>query len=128
MAIGELADGLHIDLNAVPKKYDGLDGTELAISESQERMAVVLAPEDVETFIALAHEENLEATMVATVTEEPRLTHELERRHHRRRQPRVPELQRRAQACTACMCAARQALAAQTAPATTLAEQLRSRG
>ena len=74
VAIGELADGLVIDLNAVPKKYDGLDGTELAISESQERMAMVLAPEDVEAFVALAHEENLDATVVATVTEEPRLT------------------------------------------------------
>ena len=73
VAVGELADGLQIDLNAVPKKYDGLDGTELAISESQERMAVALAPEDVETFIALAHEENLEATPIATVTEEPRV-------------------------------------------------------
>ena len=73
MAIGELADGLHIDLNKVPKKYDGLDGTELAISESQERMAVALAPEDVETFIGYAHEENLEATPVATVTEEARV-------------------------------------------------------
>ncbi len=74
VAIGELADGLAIDLNAVPKKYDGLDGTELAISESQERMAVVLAPEDVDTFINLAHGENLEATVVAKVTAEPRLT------------------------------------------------------
>ena len=73
VAIGELADGLTIDLNAVPKKYEGLDGTELAISESQERMAVVLAPEDVEKFIALAHGENLEATIVARVTEEKRL-------------------------------------------------------
>ncbi len=73
VAIGELADGLEIDLNAVPKKYDGLDGTELAISESQERMAVVVAPEDVQKFIALAEEENLEATVVATVTEIPRL-------------------------------------------------------
>jgi len=74
VAIGELADGLHIDLNAVPKKYDGLDGTELAISESQERMAIVLAPEDEETFLALARSENLEATRVAVVTEEKRLT------------------------------------------------------
>ena len=74
VAIGELADGLSIDLNAVPRKYDGLDGTELAISESQERMAIVLAPEDVETFMALAYEENLEATRVAVVTEEKRLT------------------------------------------------------
>ena len=74
VAIGELADGLAIDLDAVPKKYDGLDGTELAISESQERMAMVLAPGDVQAFVALAHEENLDATVVATVTEEPRLT------------------------------------------------------
>ena len=73
VAIGELADGLKIDLDAVPKKYDGLDGTELAISESQERMAVVVAPENVDKFIELAHTENLEATVVATVTEEPRL-------------------------------------------------------
>ena len=76
VAIGELADGLHINLNAVPRKYDGLDGTELAISESQERMAVVLAPETVDQFIALANAENLEATVVATVTQEPRLTME----------------------------------------------------
>ena len=74
VAIGELADGLSIDLDKVPKKYEGLDGTELAISESQERMAVVLAPEDVDAFIALADGENLEATPVATVTEEKRLT------------------------------------------------------
>ena len=74
VAIGELADGLAIDLDAVPKKYEGLDGTELAISESQERMAVVLAPQDVEAFVKLAHEENLDATVVATVTEDPRLT------------------------------------------------------
>ncbi len=73
VAIGELADGLTIDLNAVPKKYEGLDGTELAISESQERMAVVVAPEDAKTFLALATEENLEATPVAEVREEPRL-------------------------------------------------------
>ena len=65
VAIGELADGLFIDLNKVTKKYEGLDGTELAISESQERMAVALAPEDVDKFIALAGEENLEATPVA---------------------------------------------------------------
>ena len=74
VAIGELADGLAIDLNAVPKKYDGLDGTELAISESQERMAVVLEAKDVDAFIQLAHGENLEATVVATVTQQPRLT------------------------------------------------------
>lgn len=74
VAIGELADGLDIDLNAVPKKYDGLDGTELAISESQERMAVVVEPHNVENFIALANKENLEATVVAKVKAEPRLT------------------------------------------------------
>ncbi len=73
VAIGELADGLKINLDLVPKKYDGLDGTELAISESQERMAVVVAAEDAETFISLAEKENLEATVVAAVTEEPRL-------------------------------------------------------
>ena len=73
VAIGELTDGLIIDLNSVPKKYDGLDGTELAISESQERMAVVIAPTDVEKFMAEAAKENLEATLVATVVEEPRL-------------------------------------------------------
>ena len=73
VAIGELADGLYIDLNAVPKKYEGLDGTELAISESQERMAVVVAPEDEMRFRELAFSENLEATKVAVVTEEPRL-------------------------------------------------------
>ncbi len=74
VAIGELADGLEIDLNAVPKKYDGLDGTELAISESQERMAVVIEKENKDAFLALADEENLEATVVATVKAEPRLT------------------------------------------------------
>ena len=73
VAIGELADGLDIDLNSVPKKYDGLDGTELAISESQERMAVVVAPEDAAAFIEIAGKENLEATIVAKVTAEPRL-------------------------------------------------------
>ncbi len=73
VAIGELADGLEIDLNAVPKKYEGLDGTELAISESQERMAVVVEAGDVDRFIALAGKENLEATVVAKVTELPRL-------------------------------------------------------
>ena len=73
VAIGELADGLYIDLNKITKKYEGLDGTELAISESQERMAVALAPEDADKFIALANEENLEATPVARVTEEKRL-------------------------------------------------------
>ncbi|MCI5956241.1 MAG: phosphoribosylformylglycinamidine synthase [Clostridiales bacterium] len=73
VAIGELADGLRIDLDRVPKKYEGLDGTELALSESQERMAVVVAPEDAEAFIRYANAENLEATVVAWVTEEPRL-------------------------------------------------------
>ena len=73
VAIGELADGLQIDLDAVRKKYDGLDGTELAISESQERMAVVVAAEDADTFIAYAQAENLEAYRVAVVTEEARM-------------------------------------------------------
>ncbi len=73
VAIGELADGLKINLNAVPKKYEGLDGTELAISESQERMAVVIEKENVEGFLALAAEENLQAVPVAEVTEEKRL-------------------------------------------------------
>ncbi len=73
VAIGELADGLHINLDKVPKKYAGLDGTELAISESQERMAVVLDPKDVDAFLAYAAEENLEATVVAEVTLEKRL-------------------------------------------------------
>ena len=73
VAIGELADGLRVNLDLVPKKYEGLDGTELAISESQERMAVVVAPEDKDQFLAYAAEENLEATPVAVVTEEPRL-------------------------------------------------------
>ena len=74
VAIGELADGLDIDLNAVPKKYDGLDGTELAISESQERMAVVIEAKNVDRFIEIANEENLEATVVARVKDDPRLT------------------------------------------------------
>jgi len=73
VAIGELADGLEIDLNAVPKKYEGLDGTELAISESQERMAVVVEAKDVDTFLKLANEENLQACPVAKVTEDARL-------------------------------------------------------
>ena len=73
VAIGELADGLEINLDAVRKKYEGLDGTELAISESQERMAVVVAPEDADKFIAAAQEENLEAYPVAVVTESPRM-------------------------------------------------------
>jgi len=73
VAIGELADGLEINLDKVPKKYEGLDGTELAISESQERMAVVVAKENVAEFEGLAEKENLETTVVATVTEEPRV-------------------------------------------------------
>ena len=73
VAVGELAEGLEIDLNAVPKKYEGLDGTELAISESQERMAVVIAAEDAEAFLQLAAEENLQASVVARVQEERRL-------------------------------------------------------
>ena len=73
VAIGELADGLQINLDKVPKKYAGLDGTELAISESQERMAVVVDPKDVDKMLQYADEENLEAVVVATVTEEPRM-------------------------------------------------------
>ncbi|MBE6747670.1 MAG: phosphoribosylformylglycinamidine synthase [Ruminococcaceae bacterium] len=76
VAIGELADGLKINLNAVPKKYEGLDGTELAISESQERMAVVVEPKDVKRFLELAESENLEATVVAEVQAEKRLVME----------------------------------------------------
>ena len=84
VAIGELADGLRINLDKVPKKYAGLDGTELAISESQERMAVVVAPEDVETFLGYAAEENLEAVEVAVVTEDPRLVLRVERKRDRK--------------------------------------------
>lgn len=73
VAIGELAPGLVVDLDKVPKKYAGLDGTELAISESQERMAIVVDPKDVDTMLKYADEENLEAVVVAEVTEEPRL-------------------------------------------------------
>ncbi len=79
VAIGELADGICVDLNKVPKKYEGLDGTELAISESQEKMAVVVAQEDVSRFIALAEKENLEATQVAYVTAETQAGVKLER-------------------------------------------------
>ena len=74
VAIGELADSLEINLDAVPKKYEGLDGTDLAISESQERMAVVVAPENIDLFIKYAKKENLEATLVARVTDTGRLT------------------------------------------------------
>ncbi len=73
VAVGELADGVRVNLDAVPKKYTGLDGTELAISESQERMAVVVAADDADAFIRFAHEENLEATIIAEVTRDPRL-------------------------------------------------------
>ena len=73
VAIGELADGLEIDLNKVPLKYQGLNGTEIAISESQERMAVVVRPKDVEAFVAECHKENIDAVVVATVTEKPNL-------------------------------------------------------
>ena len=73
VAVGELADGLYVDLNTVSKKYEGLDGTELAISESQERMAVDVAAKDVDEFLGYAREENLEATVIATVTEDPRM-------------------------------------------------------
>ncbi|MBT1181008.1 phosphoribosylformylglycinamidine synthase [Bifidobacterium sp. CP2] len=73
VAVGELADGLYVNLDTVPKKYEGLDGTELAISESQERMAVDVAAEDVDEFLSYAREENLEATVIATVTEDPRM-------------------------------------------------------
>ena len=73
VAVGELADGLYVDLDCVTKKYDGLDGTELAISESQERMACAVADEDVEEFLGYAAEENLEATVIAEVTAEPRM-------------------------------------------------------
>ena len=73
VSVGELADGLTIDLDKVPKKYEGLDGTELAISESQERMSVVIAKKDIKKFIALASNENLEASVIAQVTKEPRL-------------------------------------------------------
>ena len=69
VAIGELADGLEIDLDKVPLKYQGLNGTEIAISESQERMAVVVRPEDVDIFVAECNKENIDAVVVATVTE-----------------------------------------------------------
>ena len=123
VAVGELADGLFIDLNKVPKKYEGLDGTELAIAESQERMAVALAPEDVDAFIALAHEENLEATPVAEVTEEPRVRMDVERRHHRGREPRLPQQQRRGQSIRTCMCC-RAARYERTWEGETLAERM----
>ena len=112
VAIGELADGLEIDLNRVPKKYDGLDGTELAISESQERMAVVVAASDVDRFLELAARENLEATVVATVTENPPAADALEREHHCGCEPGIPKLQRRREAhhhsagCTGGLCQA----------------------
>ena len=79
VAIGELAAGLRIDLDKVPKKYAGLDGTEIAISESQERMAVVVDPKDVDEFLGYAKEENLEAVEVAVVTEESETGSDMER-------------------------------------------------
>ena len=109
VAIGELADGLDIDLDAVPKKYEGLDGTELAISESQERMAVVVSAEDAAHFQALADAENLEATVVARVTAEPRLVMRWRANGYRRSFPRIFELQRRGKAhrdrdrCASCL-------------------------
>ncbi len=98
VAIGELADGLAIDLDAVPKKYDGLDGTELAISESQERMAVVLAPEDVEAFMALAARGEPGGHRGGHRHRGAPPDHDLARQDHRGRHPRVPELQRRRKA------------------------------
>ena len=95
VAIGELAAGLVVNLDKVPKKYEGLDGTEIAISESQERMAVVVDPSDLDQFLAYAKEENLEAVPVAVVTEEPRLVLELERQEDRRHFPCLPGHQRR---------------------------------
>ena len=94
VAIGELADGLTVDLDKVPKKYEGLDGTELAISESQERMAVVLDPKDVDAFIAAAYKENLEATPVAVVTDNNRLEMTWRGDKHRGHQQGFPEHQR----------------------------------
>ena len=94
VAIGELADGLQIDLDKVPKKYAGLDGTEIAISESQERMAVVVDPKDVDEFLGYATEENLEAVEVAVVTEDPRLVLIMERQRDRKYFPCIPGYQR----------------------------------
>ena len=94
VAIGELADGLQINLDKVPKKYAGLDGTEIAISESQERMAVVVDPKDVDEFLGYAEEENLEAVKVAVVTEDPRLVLIMERKRDRKYFPCLPEHQR----------------------------------
>ncbi len=88
--------GLRVDLDKVPKKYAGLDGTEIAISESQERMAVVVDPKDVDEFLEYAAEENLEAVAVAVVTEEPASGAELERKRDRKYQPCIPGYQRRA--------------------------------
>ena len=83
MLLVSLQHGLRVDLDKVPKKYAGLDGTEIAISESQERMAVVVTPADVDKFLGYANEENLEAVPVAVVTEEPRLVLTLERKRDR---------------------------------------------
>ena len=91
-----------MDLDTVPKKYEGLDGTELAISESQERMAVDVAAEDVDEFLAYAREENLEATVIATVTEDPRMVMTWNGDRDREPEPRVPGVQRRLQASASC--------------------------
>ena len=108
VAVGELADGLYVDLNKVSKKYEGLDGTELAISESQERMAVDVAAEDADEFLGYAKEENLEAEVIATVTEEPRMTMVWNGDTIVDLVPRVPRLQRRSEASGgACRGAAR---------------------
>ena len=110
MAIGELADGLDIDLDAVPKKYEGLDGTELAISESQERMAVVVAPEDADAFIAAGPARRIwRPSVVAVVTETPRLVMRWKGKTHRGPVPGVPEHQRRGEARRRCACSRRPA-------------------
>ena len=98
VAVGELADGLSIDLDAVRKKYEGLDGTELAISESQERMAVVVAPENAANFIAAAEAENLEAYPVAVVTILSPDGDALAGTDHRGPEPGLPQYQRRGEA------------------------------
>ena len=99
MAIGELADGLEIDLDAVPKKYEGLDGTELAISESQERMAVVVAPEDADALPAAGATQKIwRPRVVAVVTEAPRLVMRWSGKTDRGHLPGIPELQRRGEA------------------------------
>ena len=95
VAIGELADGLVVDLDKVPKKYAGLDGTEIAISESQERMAVVVDPKDVDEFLKYAAEENLEAVRRGSSDRRSETGSELERQRDRKYFPRIPGYQRR---------------------------------